>query len=174
MNNSQRGFIIPLVVAIIAILAVGGGVYVYTQSKQNETIGSQNKEKEISKNNQITNSAITISTESKIEISKISGSTSLNSGESGTWQIEINNPTKSSVTYGVIWGDEPEYTNVLGGMPLSAIKYQVSPKFSHVFSLAANSKITTWTPTFFVKDSNGNVVRKGIQVNVQISASNLK
>src|SRR3989344_3293753 len=34
MKNTQRGFIMPLLLALIAILLVGGGVYVYTQNKQ--------------------------------------------------------------------------------------------------------------------------------------------
>ena len=33
MKNSQRGFIIPLVIAIIAILAIGGGVYIYQRNE---------------------------------------------------------------------------------------------------------------------------------------------
>lgn len=34
MKNTQKGFIMPLLLAIIAILLVGGGAYVYTQKKQ--------------------------------------------------------------------------------------------------------------------------------------------
>lgn len=34
MNNLHKGFIVPIILAIIAILFVGGGVYVYTQKKQ--------------------------------------------------------------------------------------------------------------------------------------------
>lgn len=34
MKNTQRGFIMPLLLALIAILLVGGGAYVYTQNKQ--------------------------------------------------------------------------------------------------------------------------------------------
>ena len=33
MKNSQKGFIVPLLIAIIAILVVGGGVYVYNKEK---------------------------------------------------------------------------------------------------------------------------------------------
>ena len=31
--NSQKGFVIPLIIAIVAILAIGGGVYVYENKK---------------------------------------------------------------------------------------------------------------------------------------------
>ncbi len=34
MKNSQRGFIVPLLLIVIALLLVGGGAYVYTQMKQ--------------------------------------------------------------------------------------------------------------------------------------------
>ncbi len=33
MKNSQKGFAIPLLIAIIAILIIGGGVYLYTNKK---------------------------------------------------------------------------------------------------------------------------------------------
>jgi hypothetical protein len=34
MKNQQKGFIVPLLVLIIAVLAIGGGAYVYTQNKE--------------------------------------------------------------------------------------------------------------------------------------------
>ena len=34
MKNTQKGFIVPLLLAIIAVLLIGGGAYVYTQNKQ--------------------------------------------------------------------------------------------------------------------------------------------
>jgi len=33
MKNKEKGFVIPLIIAIIALLAIGGGVYVYTNKK---------------------------------------------------------------------------------------------------------------------------------------------
>ncbi len=33
MKNLQKGFIIPLIIAIMAVLAIGGGVYVYENNK---------------------------------------------------------------------------------------------------------------------------------------------
>jgi hypothetical protein len=33
MKNQQKGFIVPLLIAIVALLAVGGGVYVYENNK---------------------------------------------------------------------------------------------------------------------------------------------
>ncbi len=34
MKNTQKGFIVPLLLVLVAVLLVGGGVYVYTQKKQ--------------------------------------------------------------------------------------------------------------------------------------------
>lgn len=34
MNNLQKGFIAPLLIALIALLLIGGGAYMYTQKKQ--------------------------------------------------------------------------------------------------------------------------------------------
>lgn len=36
MKNLQKGFVVPLVIAIVAVLAIGGGVYVY-KNKKSET-----------------------------------------------------------------------------------------------------------------------------------------
>jgi hypothetical protein len=33
MKNSQKGFAIPIIIAILALLAVGGGAYIYTNNK---------------------------------------------------------------------------------------------------------------------------------------------
>ena len=32
MKNTQKGFIVPLLIVIIAVLVIGGGVYVYTKN----------------------------------------------------------------------------------------------------------------------------------------------
>ena len=37
MNNPQRGFIMPLLVALVAVLLIGGGTYVYVQSKKSNS-----------------------------------------------------------------------------------------------------------------------------------------
>ena len=37
MKNSQKGFVVPLLIAIIAVLVIGGGVYVYEKNKKTET-----------------------------------------------------------------------------------------------------------------------------------------
>jgi hypothetical protein len=37
MKNSQKGFIIPFIIAIIALLAIGGGVYMYEKGRSQQT-----------------------------------------------------------------------------------------------------------------------------------------
>lgn len=41
MKNTQRGFIVPLLIAIIAVLVVGGGVYLYTQNNSQQPTALQ-------------------------------------------------------------------------------------------------------------------------------------
>ncbi|TAK93427.1 hypothetical protein EPO05_07115, partial [Patescibacteria group bacterium] len=38
MKNTQKGFAIPLVIAIIAILVIGGGVYIYKNNSSKESL----------------------------------------------------------------------------------------------------------------------------------------
>ncbi len=33
MNNSQKGFVVPLLIGIVALLVIGGGVYIYQNEK---------------------------------------------------------------------------------------------------------------------------------------------
>ena len=49
MKNSQKGFIVPLLLGIIALLVIGGGVYIYTNKKV-ETPAADN---EIQQSNQV-------------------------------------------------------------------------------------------------------------------------
>ena len=41
MKNSQKGFVVPLLIAIIALLAIGSGVYYYSKNKQTAGSGKQ-------------------------------------------------------------------------------------------------------------------------------------
>src|ERR1035437_3168702 len=44
MKNTRRGFIVPLLLVIIAVLIVGGGAYVFTQNKEASPVVSGNVE----------------------------------------------------------------------------------------------------------------------------------
>ncbi len=64
MKNKQHGFIIPLIIVIIAALAIGGGAYVYSHNKDNSkakketynNLGTQNS----SEKNKEQNTSITV------------------------------------------------------------------------------------------------------------------
>lgn len=99
-----------------------------------------------------------------LSIESISGPTTLKVGTSGVWTVKT--PDIDNLSFAVMWGDEPEWVNVYGGMPLSELKYQKSPIFSHSFSVVRNSTGVIYTPTFFVKDNSGKIVTKGLEVKV--------
>ena len=42
MKNLQRGFIVPFLITIVALLVVGGGVYIYSQNKNTQTNNAEN------------------------------------------------------------------------------------------------------------------------------------
>lgn len=76
MKNYKQGFAIPLIIAIIALLGIGGGSYVYVNKKSAEK--TENSIKEITKNN-ASNKAVSDPTEQiKIESRKIEESLKTN------------------------------------------------------------------------------------------------
>lgn len=54
MKNSQKGFIVPLLLVVIALLVVGGGVYVYKNKKVEKPIVIDTETKQIDQNQQKT------------------------------------------------------------------------------------------------------------------------
>ena len=58
MKNSQKGFIVPVLVAIIALLVIGGGVYIY-KTKKTETPLSNTETQSVATNQTILNSLVT-------------------------------------------------------------------------------------------------------------------
>ena len=178
-------FVVPLLIAIIAVLAIGGGVYVYENKKaevptavDNTTQQSNQVQQPTVQNNPVNSPVQNIQTPppkvilatplSPVSISSISGPIKLNDGKSGTWTVNASG--QKPLTYGVIWGDEPEWKNVYGGMPLSFIAYKSSPSFSHTY-YRVSSTGTTYTPAFFVKDAQGMTTRKVSLVNVGFASS---
>ncbi|MCX6787323.1 MAG: hypothetical protein NTY93_02245 [Candidatus Kaiserbacteria bacterium] len=53
MKNSQRGFVMPLLLAIIAILLIGGGAYVYMQNKQTNQPATTNSVAQITQSDEL-------------------------------------------------------------------------------------------------------------------------
>ena len=55
MKNKQKGFIVPLLIAIIVVLAIGGGVYVYENKKTEAPVPVTTDEQNPQNNTQTTN-----------------------------------------------------------------------------------------------------------------------
>jgi hypothetical protein len=43
MKNNQKGFAVPLIIAIVAIVAIGVGIYAYDNNKSSDTIATTNE-----------------------------------------------------------------------------------------------------------------------------------
>lgn len=80
-------------------------------------------------------------------ISGISGPTQLSVGQSGTWQVSVNDQS-GSLSYSVVWGDEQQYGYGLN-VPMSA-SATYSGSLSHTYSTAG-----TYTPRFTVTNAYG-------------------
>lgn len=59
--NTEKGFVTPIVIAVIAILAIGGGTYVYTNQKNEEPNASVNSEVKVVTESQVSTSQNTTS-----------------------------------------------------------------------------------------------------------------
>jgi hypothetical protein len=64
MKNYKKGFVIPLVIAIVALLGIGGGAYVYVNKKSAEKL--ENSIREISKNSTATTTNVACTMDAKM------------------------------------------------------------------------------------------------------------
>jgi hypothetical protein len=55
MKNTQKGLIVPLLIAVIAVLAIGSGVYYYSQNKTQQTPANNETTPSLSNLNTYTN-----------------------------------------------------------------------------------------------------------------------
>ena len=82
-TNNKKGFIIPLLIGIIAILIIGGGVYIYTNKKveapvvQNQQ--NQNQQQTSTQNPSVTNN--------KSLVLKVNGPQELVLNQLVTWKV---------------------------------------------------------------------------------------
>lgn len=93
-------------------------------------------------------------------ISGISGPSTLVAGQTGSWTINVTNPTNLPLSYSVIWGDEmvplPMMNNSSG-----SLNYGQTTTFTHVYASAG-----TYNPIFYVRNNLGNTVSSSISVHV--------
>jgi len=115
-------------------------------------------------NQNTTPQTITNQTNAKPVINSVSGPTNLVVGQTGTWTVNAN--SSSSLTYGVIWGDEGiGCISNCDEIPFN-LHGQQSSTFSHVYQ---NSEVED--VSFYVKDSSGQIASKNISVNVKSSVN---
>lgn len=152
MKNHNRGFIVPLLIAIIAILLVGG--YVYTQNQPAVPAG---QEPSATQTSQAVPTAVNTNapTASTLTISGATGPTSLQVGQQGTWAISELNQNLSATA---VWGDEN-----LVGRDTSGATQQIGKTtyFSHTYS-----QVGTYTPIFTLTNNSGQSAHTSIRVTV--------
>jgi len=93
-------------------------------------------------------------------ISGVSGPTTLNIGQSGTWTVTASDPENGPLAYSVIWGDETVYP-ALFGAPSASEPVKQTATFTHTYSSAG-----VYTAVFYVTDSQNNASKTTISVNV--------
>jgi hypothetical protein len=84
MKQTQRGFIVPLVIIIIAALAVGGGVY-YSKNK-NKSASAIPEVETVAASNEV-----------------VKDNTAANTTPSSEWEVYTNNTFKFSIKYPSTW-----------------------------------------------------------------------
>ncbi len=95
-------------------------------------------------------------------ISGVSGPTTRNVGQTGTWTVNAFDPDPpaggGTLSYSVIWGDESTMASGAVASP-SATPIQQTATFTHTYSTAG-----TFTPTFTVTDNAGQSARASLSV----------
>jgi len=83
-------------------------------------------------------------------ISSVSGPTTLNVNQTGTWQITASDPENGSLRYSVTWGDEYLAREAAGAMTPAALQFVQEATFTHTYSYTGVFK-----PTFVIQDDGG-------------------
>src|SRR3989344_5467863 len=89
-------------------------------------------------------------------ISGVSGPTSLNVGQSGTWMVNAHDPENGSLTYSVNWGANESADSRTVLLPASQ-----TATFTHTYTQQG-----IFNPTFTVTDNGGLSERTSVSVNV--------
>ena len=91
-------------------------------------------------------------------ISGVSGPTTLQVGQTGTWTVKASDPENGTLSYSVIWGDEPVYASAPQKTSPANIQ---TVTFTHSYATAG-----TYNPTFTVTDNQNQSAKTSISVNV--------
>jgi hypothetical protein len=95
-------------------------------------------------------------------IHSLKGPTSLKVGETGTWTIQASDPEKGSLTYTVVWGDEP---SLALSSPENKKPFTQTTTLTHSYSTAGK-----FTPKITVLDSQGLSAEASVSVEVKGAA----
>lgn len=93
-----------------------------------------------------------------LEITGIDAPSELETGEEGTWTVNVESVAEGNLSYSVVWGDEGMLSRMMGGE-----RTQSSATFSHTYDEEG-----TYTPRFTVTDEDGNTVSESA-VSVTVS-----
>lgn len=83
-------------------------------------------------------------------ISSVNGPTTLQTGVSGTWTVQVNNPGGSYLTTAVTWGDENTYGYAAAQPQTSILQGQTILTFTHIYYTGG-----VRTVTFTVTNASG-------------------
>lgn len=104
----------------------------------------------------------TVVNPNKLTITNVSGPTSLNVNQSGTWTVSVTSSINRILSYSVTWGDEANVTENIS-MPQSNFRFdQQTLTINHTYKSAGNYNIT-----FRIMDNLGNTVSSSITVVVR-------
>lgn len=92
-------------------------------------------------------------------INGVDAPTTLTVGQTGTWTIRATDPLNGTLSYSILWGDEPGYANTGGTMTVPAVMQ--TNVFTHSYSSAGNYMVT-----FTVRNSAGLQVQESSSVQV--------
>ena len=168
MKNLQKGFVVPLLLAIIAVLVIGGGVYIYNTKKLETPILPVSTEVQTTNQVKQTNDKTSTTSFNKYPvITGISGPRELNLNQLGKWTVDAYSPNDkeegSTLTYSVKWGDIVPAVKI--GNAFDTTDVQTST-FTHAYS-----DFGKYTQIFTAKDSTGAQTTKSIEVRVMNTTS---
>ena len=166
MKNLQKGFVVPLLIAIIAVLVVGGGVYVYNNNKKAE-IQDLPADTEIQTTNQVQQQTNTKTPPANTQTNNLnSQSETLNwkiySGVNFSfkyppdWYMNISSPGSINIT-----NYDPSFYETHGSdAPLS--KENIAIHISTFTNLSANETIESWVNKLGLSDKR-NILVDGVK-----------
>lgn len=110
---------------------------------------------------------VPVVTGSNVVINGVSGPTTLDVNQWGTWTVKATGPSGSNLSYSVVWGDEASAVSGLGlkGIPTGATEQQTAT-FTHSYSRAG-----TYNVAFYVIDTNQQFAQAG-RTNITVNVGN--